>query len=208
MPPRLRPIACPNLLLVEGEEEERFWNALLRVRERSDIQVQAVGGKYSLTTNLPALPRVRGFTQVRRIGVAQDADDDPNAAYDRICSALNLAGLAIPRRSWEVASGSPEVVALVLPDGGRTGDLESLVWESVAGEPAVPCVEAFFTCLAGAGVSLPRQMSKARVHAYLATLEPPDRRLGDAAAGSLLLLHSPVFDRLLSFFPQSMAAAG
>jgi hypothetical protein len=39
MPPRLRPIERPNLLLVEGEEEERFWSALLRVRARSDIQV-------------------------------------------------------------------------------------------------------------------------------------------------------------------------
>ena len=207
MAPRLRPIAQPNLLLVEGEEEERFWNALLRVRGRGDIQVQSVGGKYSLTTNLPAVPNVRGFAEVRRIGVAQDADDDPSAAFDRICSALTLAGITVPRRSWEVAPGNPESIALVLPDGEHPGDLESLVWESVASERTVPCVEAVEDCLVGVGAPLPRQMSKARVHAYLATLEPPDRRLGDAAADSLLLLHSPMFDRILNFFPPSSATA-
>ncbi|MFN8515565.1 MAG: DUF3226 domain-containing protein [Thermomicrobiales bacterium] len=201
MPPRLRPIERPNLLMVEGEEEERFWNALLRVRARNDIQVQAVGGKYSLTTNLPSATRARGFAQVRRLGVAQDADDDAGAAFDRICGALVIAGLSVPRRSWAIAAGSPEVVALVLPDGHNPGDLESLVWESVAGEAAVSCVESFMTCLVEANIPLPRQQSKARVHAYLATLDPPDRRLGDAAADSLLLLNSPVFDRILEFFP-------
>jgi hypothetical protein len=201
MPPRLRPIERPNLLLVEGEEEERFWSALLRVRARSDIQVQAVGGKFSLTTNLPTLARIRGFAQVRRLCVAQDADDDAGAAFDRICSALGMAGLVVPRRSWAVAEGQPDIVALVLPDGINPGDLESLVWESVAGEPVVSCIEPFMTCLANAGIPVPRQQSKARVHAYLATLDPPDRRLGDAAADSLLLLGSPVFDRILDFFP-------
>jgi hypothetical protein len=206
MPPRLKPIIQPHLFLVEGTEEERFWEALLRVRGRDDIHVQAVGGKYSLTDTLPTITGVRGFAQVRWLGVSQDADDDPTSAFDRICTALRLAGLAVPRRPWELTSGTPAIVAFVLPDGTSHGDLEALVWDSVAGELATPCVESYFSCLALAGLPLPRQIHKARVHAYLASLDPPDRRLGDGAADGLLLLQSPAFDRLLNLFPPVTAS--
>lgn len=193
-------IGSPYLLLVEGIEEVRFWAALLKVHSRNDIQTLAAAGKTRLATELSTIVQTPGFDDVRWLGVAQDADDNSGAAFDRIRSALRAASLSVPNRPWEQIGSSPEVVAFVLPDGQNTGDVETLVWQAVQGEPAVPCVNAYFECLRTVGM-LPRQLSKARIHAYLASLNRPDQRLGEAAEAGVLPLNSPVFGRFLGLLP-------
>jgi hypothetical protein len=163
---------------------------------------KAVGGKPVLAANLAAIPLTPGFTQVRWLGVAQDADEDADAAFVRIRDALRRVGLPEPSRVWETTSTTPVVVAFVLPDGAAPGDLETLVWRAVAGEPATPCVDAYMDCLShAAGAAVPRQEWKARVHAYLASLSRPDLRLGEAAENTLLPLGSPMFDPLVNLIP-------
>ncbi len=46
-------ITLPHILLVEGEEEVRFWETLLKVHGRVDIQVAAQAGKNQLAERLP-----------------------------------------------------------------------------------------------------------------------------------------------------------
>jgi hypothetical protein len=62
---------------------------------------------------------------------------------------------------------------MILPGDGREGMLEDLCLESVADDPAIPCLEEHFRCLeeqleAGA---FPGNPSKARVRAFLASME-------------------------------------
>jgi hypothetical protein len=201
VPPVLTRIERPHLLLVEGEEETRFWNALLRTRARSDVQVHAVGGKFGLNPGFGAVVRTSGFADVTWLGIAQDADDDPGATFDRVCNVVTREGLPRPTASWVCVGSSPAVVALVLPDGVLEGDLEALVWQSVESEPSAACVLDYFACLQACGRPLPRQIHKARIHAHLAALERPDCRLGEAAEIGLLPLNSPAFDRLVALIP-------
>ena len=195
-------ITASSLLLVEGEEEARFWDALLAARGRSGIKTLALPGKYGLAGNLAAVMLTPGFDRIRWLGIAQGADDDPRAAFDRIRDALTRANLPVPPQAWVPTSTVPAVVAFVLPDGANPGDLETLVWQSVAGSPAAACVDAYLACLAlPGGPGAPRQEWKARVHAYLASRPRPDLRLGEAAQRSELPLDSAAFDRFVSLIP-------
>ena len=63
--------------------------------------------------------------------------------------------------------------------------LEDVCLESVKTSPVMQCVEQFMHCVRGERADWPKQNmeAKARVHAYLASLDPPDLRPGEAAAG-------------------------
>ncbi|GAG22263.1 unnamed protein product, partial [marine sediment metagenome] len=162
------------------------------------VQVIAAGGKHSLQNNLAAIVKDRGFDKVRWLGIVQDADTDAQSALQRIQSALTAVGLPFPSAAWVPTKTEPAVVAIVLPDGSSVGDLEELLLRAVErDEPScMKCIDAYFDCLEVNGVQQPRQLSKAKAHAYLSSLEHPDRQLGVAAQAGLLPLGSSTFDGL------------
>ena len=59
--------------------------------------------------------------------------------------------------------------------------IETLCLQSVAADPAMPCVEAFFRCLEDSGHPLPSNLEKARTHAFLATRPKSDLPMWTAA---------------------------
>lgn len=193
-----------HLLLVEGVGEQRFWQALLSARGRTRIQVLAYGGKYNLRNALPAFVRAPQFGSITWLGIAQDADDNPDASLRRVQDALAAVSLPAPGRAWEATTSNPTVMALVMPDGVSPGDLESVIWAALEEQPAASCVDAYLRCLEAAGIALQRR-TKTRVHAYLASTERPDRRLAEAAEANILPLSHSVFDRLLQVLPEDSA---
>ncbi|MGH2409073.1 MAG: DUF3226 domain-containing protein [Chloroflexota bacterium] len=194
-------LTSAKLLLVEGADEANFIRALLHLADRDDVQVLGYGGKNSLNVQFSAIMRTPGFDQIDWLGIAQDADHDAATAFQRVRDVLTRNGLAAPARSWRIQPGNPATVVLIWPDGTRQGDLEELVWDAVmqTTPDIATCVTAYFQCL---GIVPPQSPSaKARVHAYLASLAPPDHRLGTAAQARLLPLSSAVFDRFRSLLP-------
>ncbi|SRR6266536_3046196 len=70
---------------------------------------------------------------------------------------------------------------MIFPDGENLGMLEDLCLASLQADQLLECVDNYFGCVQATKESLPRQISKARIHAWLAAQEPPDMRLGIAA---------------------------
>lgn len=201
MPERRRPIEAPCVLLVEGEDEKRFFCGFVdRTVPGKQVQVIAAGGKYSFQNDLEAIVKDAGFDEVRWLGIVQDADTDAQSALQRIQSALTGVELPVPSAAWVPTPTNtvPVVVAIVLPDGSSPGDLEDLLLRAVErDEPSrMKCIDAYFDCLQMNGVQQPRQVSKAKTHAYLSSLERPDLQLGVAAQAGLLPLGSSTFDAL------------
>jgi Protein of unknown function (DUF3226) len=128
----------------------------------------------------------------------QDADNNPQAAFDRIKSALMRSSLPVPRNPWEVSNTNPAVVGLVLPDETSRGELETFIWRGLQEHRVVPCVEAYLECLR-ANDAMPEKIDKARVYAFLASLERPDIRL--AHAGLAHQMTGPAMRRLLDLIP-------
>ena len=76
--------------------------------------------------------------------------------------------------------------------------LESVCLESVKSDPVMECVELFVGCVGNKRLDWPRREieAKAKVHAFLASQDPPDLRLGEAASKGLWNFDDAAFDPL------------
>ena len=174
-------IEQPNLLVVEGKNDQLFFRALIEHLGVRGIQIMPIGGKEKLRRNLKALVKAPGFVQVTFLGVIRDADKDPHAAFQSVCGALQAAGLPAPERPLMPVGEKLRVAVLILPKEDSPGMLEDLCLRAVAEDQAIDCVEQYFECLKQKGLALPKNMSKAKIHAFLASREKAGLRLGEAA---------------------------
>lgn len=190
-----------KLLVGEGKEEVNFFEALLRHRSVSDVQLEQCGGKTRLSNYIATLPKRPGFGNLTAIAITRDADQDPNAAFQSVCTALENAQLVTPQKGGSFGAGTPRVGVFILPDCQNVGMLEDLCLASVTSDLAMPCVDDFIHCVNNRGRQ-PTNMAKARVHAWLASHVVPDLRLGEAARAGYWDWDSPAFDFLKRFLHQ------
>ncbi|MEA3345448.1 MAG: DUF3226 domain-containing protein [Chloroflexota bacterium] len=198
-PRPLKSIAEPKVLIVEGEDDRRLFSELIAHLHLSEIEVRAIGGKTKFRSNVKALTITSGFDKVSSVGVIRDADEDPTAAFQSVCDALQDTGLPRPEEPLQPVGDSPQVLVMLLPDGETPGMLEDLCLQSVKEDPATRCVDEYFECLQDQLNVLPRNLSKARLHAFLASRERPDLRLGEAAQRGYWLWDHPVFEQSKRF---------
>ena len=190
-------IEHPGVLVVEGKDEEGFFRAMLKHMHVQDVQVLGIGGKTKLTPSLKALVLTPTFSRVARLGVIRDADEDPAAAFQSVCYSLQAAGLAVPALVGQPCRGTPAVAVLILPHDG-TGALEDICLNSVASDPAIPCVTAFFDCVCPL-LGAPRHIGKAKVQAFLSSRREEGRRLGEAAEAGYWPWDATCFDVVKQF---------
>ena len=187
-----------RLVAVEGREEVLFFNALVRDLGLGGIEVWNYDGTSQLRGWLGALVRTPGFRKLDSLLLTRDADENPDGAVQSLCDAAVHAGLEPRRDLGQMGTGQPRVCLYVMPGNRRPGTLEHLCLNSVAEEPVMTCVNAFFDCVGTAGQA-PRatRLEKAKVYAYLAALPEPGRRLGEAAVAGTWPFDSPVFEGLI-----------
>ncbi|MBM4048078.1 MAG: hypothetical protein FJ279_23500 [Planctomycetes bacterium] len=201
--PAPRHITATKLLVVEGRDAEAFFNALLRHLGLAGVQVQSFGGKDELPGFLKALRTPPSFVeQVASLGLVRDAETDPAAAFQSVCSALRNAGLPAPQQPLMRTGERPQISVFILPNATTTGKLETICLQAVASHPAMPCVEEYFRCVRRQTGRLPADMVKAQVHAFLASCPKPDLLLGQAAHAGYLPWDSPAFDHIKGFLCQ------
>ncbi|MEM4214544.1 MAG: DUF3226 domain-containing protein [Candidatus Methanomethylicaceae archaeon] len=192
-------IEYPKLLVVEGKEEERFFNAFIDHLGLKNIQIFPIGGKDNLGSNLRALVISPDFSKVILLGIIRDANSDPKAAFQSVCSALKAAELPIPEKPWTLAGDRLKVGVIILPNASSSGALEDLCLDAVQGDPAMACVEEYFRCLEQKKLSLPRHISKAKVQVFLASRDRAGLRLGEAAKAGYLPWDAEAFKQIKYF---------
>jgi hypothetical protein len=196
-------ITHSKLLLGEGEEESRFFGALLKHIDLTGIQVAQTGGKgermHRFLKTLPSLP---GFSLLSSLGVARDADHDTAAAFQSVCDGLRSADLDAPSGPGIWTSGPLRIGVFILPDCTSEGMLETLCLKSVANDQAMRCVEGYFECVQREADRMPGNMWKARTHAWLSSQVIPDKRLGEAAEAGYWPFDAPAFIELRGFLQQ------
>ena len=199
-PPEIPAITWGRQLLVEGQEEVHFFGAFLRYLEIDDvIQVRNYEGKDSLRRYLRAFTGLVDFPQVQSIGIVRDADDSARSAMQSVQGSLQNAGLAVPNQFITPADGPPRVSIFIMPDNSSNGALEHLCLAALADDPAMPCVEEFLSCVNDRVSSPPQDQSKARIHAFLASREAPELRLGEAAQRGYIPWNHSAFAQLAQF---------
>lgn len=203
----------PRVLLVEGNDDRNFFQRLIERRQNLNVQVIEYRGSAQLgnflANTLVNDPMFSGLVEV--VGVVRDADGDYQSAFDSVQGSLSRACLPVPDAPMTIATGSLDgadirVAVYVMPDNASPGDLESLCLEAIRDAPAVPCVDKYFECLKSVG-DVPRQESKARLRAFLASnAGNPTLRTGDAIAAGVIPWNSPAFDGVHKFLDMLDAA--
>ncbi|NSW55236.1 MAG: hypothetical protein HPY44_04440 [Armatimonadetes bacterium] len=211
-----------RILIVEGTHEQAFIEALLKVRQDdtdSPIDVLPLGGKTKLALTLEGLGEDPSFLDLykaqdsppARLGILRDADNDPEAAFQSVCQALQNARFPYPGKPGEFVEGEfvltetmllpVRVGVYIMPGAGKQGALEDLCWQAVKTTPQAACAEQFLDCLRERGVfATPEHtLCKARAHAYIAAQADPEVHVGTAAKRGYWDLGSNAFDGLLDF---------
>ena len=196
------------LLLVEGTDEVRFFYALLKSLGIGHIQIASVDGKDHFAPVLKnVLMTSRNYQRLRRLVLVRDADDNAQAAFQSLRSALTGAGLSVPSETFlRWAMGHPSVSIAILPDGESRGNLEDLCLRSLEGSAeylsVLSCVDQYLDCRGESPDADSGAHSKARLHAYLAVGNRPGRRLGEAADAGAWDWNSPALQLLADFLRQ------
>jgi len=190
------------VVLVEGQEEERFFTALTKHLGIETIQFLPTQGKNNLSKTLKVVKLSPGFQEVSTIGIVQDADSDPAAAFRSVSGALRANHLPVPERPGVVTGLSPKVSVLIMPTDGSPGMLEDLCLSSVHADAAMECVSNYFDCLRTKGFAEPAHFSKARVAVFLSSRERPGLRLGEAAESGFWPLGSDAFKETAKFLTE------
>lgn len=192
-------ITKKKILAVEGPVDGCFFNALFRnMKLRNCTQIIQMYGKDKLVDRIGLITKTSGFPNVTDFGIAIDADSNYAGRFQSLCHALRQSSLPVPTATLAKALGRPNVTIYTLPRTNTNGMLEDLLLSSVRNDPAIPCVDAYFQCLNGRGV-IPRHMSKARAHAFLASRKEPDLNCGNATNAKYWILSDAVFDEVKGF---------
>jgi hypothetical protein len=189
----------PKLLIGEGKDEVLIFSALLNYLGIDDVNVEDYGGKDKLPAYLEVLRLRPGFGDLQSLGVTRDADSNPLGAFASISNHLRQREFVTPAAPGIMEAGIPRVGIIILPGGQQPGMLENLVLEALRPDRMTNCIDQYFQCVAAVRGRELIQMSKARVHAWLAAQDPPDMRLGIAAQKGLIPWNSPSFDQLRNF---------
>lgn len=195
-------ITKSKILIVEGVDEANFFKAYLEKHlSISDIQILPIGGKILLPDYLDVLIIDPNFiSKVYVLAIIRDADNNATSAFQSVCGALKKAKLPIPNAPLQAVGKNPIVNVMIIPPCSSSGKLEDLCLQSISSDPALPCLDSYFSCLLTLpNYSMSKNMSKAKVHAFLSSRIEPDKRLGEAALASYWPFDNVVFDPLKSF---------
>ena len=197
---RIVRINAPKLLLVEGQDDRRFFSAFIRWLSISNMQVEVYGGTANFGNFLALLVANPQFDNVTSLGIVRDADSSRQSAFDSVAGSLRRANLPVPCGATRPAvAGGISVSVMIIPPGSETGKLENLCLGALGDDdPVLDCADQYLDCVTDAGIRLPDR-TKSRLHAYLAAGNEPGRRLGEAADAGIWNWTSPAFAEVADF---------
>ena len=201
MPAYVKAVEQERLLLVEGMDEINLLGELMNKEGILNVQLLDVGGVNQFPRRLPvylADARTKGIN-LECIGVLRDADLNAAAAFQSVCDILNNNNLPIPCAPKELSSGTLQTTVFIAPDNNNSGAIEGICWNSVESEPAGLCVDEYVDCLTGSNSLRSTNISKSKIHAFLAAQEDPATTVGVGAKIGYWPLEHPAFDELKSF---------
>lgn len=196
-----KPITESKILIVEGKDEERFFNAYLTFLSITGIQVLPIGGKYRLPGALKALSIDSNFmSKVTVLAIIRDADINATSTFQSVCHALFRANLPVPSSVLQPTGSNPMVIVMIIPPSSTSGELEDICLQVVSSDPAMACVDSYVSCLQSLpSFSIPEKLSKTRVQVFLSSRDEPGKRLGEAAEAGYWPFDSAAFNPLKDF---------
>ena len=176
-------IEASTQLLVEGNDQVNFFEALVNHMGINGVQIQNFGGVNDFANFLETLASTPEFRDgVGSLGIIRDAERrSAQPAFQSVQDSLRRSGLPVPQQMLQRFGTSPAVSVFILPDNESDGMLETLLCRTLANTPLDNCIDDFFECATtSTGTSL-RRPDKSRAFAYIATKPNPNVSVGVAA---------------------------
>lgn len=178
----------PKQLLVEGKDQQNFFEAFVQHLSLPHIQIQDFKGVTQFRDILLGIVSSTEFDSITSLGIVRDAEQSARSAFQSVRdSIINInnnvenVNLPVPTKTGERKSGNPDVCVLILPDENSPGMLETLLCRTFEGSEVDRCIDDFFACAeASSNVSI-NNLDKARAFAFLTTTPDPRHSVGVAA---------------------------
>ena len=191
-----------KLLLVEGKDEENFFEVLLNKHNIQDIQVISSGGKDQFRKIFPQIKLMPNFDNLISLAVIQDADINARNRFQSICNTLRSNNLKAPKQLEKFTDSIPRTGVFIISDTEGKGSLEDLCLSTVENSQKIiqECIDPFMSCMEKKSkYGKPNNISKAQLRAFLSFMQEDTPSLGVAAQKNYWNLHSNKLDSLVSF---------
>lgn len=194
-------IELHKVILVDGQDEVYFFDALLRFLKIFDVEVREAGGGRQFIDNFSAFCTLRGFEDVKSLGVTRDAEDNADGAFENIKHALRQNHMKVPGETNQFTEGKPRIGIFIMPGDSDKGMLENLCLKTVKEHPAMNCVNAFISCASSLEDPL-TNIPKASAQAFLAAMPKIVNSVGLGAQRNYWSFASNELTSLKSFLKQ------
>lgn len=193
-----------KLLIAEGKDEENVFSKLIEHIGLQGIQVIGRGTKTQTRSLLRTLKADPAFSKVESLGITRDANANYDAAFRSVCHALREEGLPVPTQVRTPTGGTPapRVTVMILPWDEHNGVLEDVCLASKADDPAMACVNEYLACVSRQVSPGPKNLSKAKAHAFMASRREPCVRVGEGALKRYWDFQHSAFDEIKDFLRQ------
>ncbi len=195
-----------KVLVVEGYSDRHFCAEFLAHLGRDNqVFIEILDGGGNLEKALTALLNRRLLAEKTHIGVLVDADENGHGTADRVARLFaDLAGRVVVEGQWAEGAPDAKVGFFVAPSPGEVGEIEDLVWRTIADDPQkreeTRCVETFLACMNAGQTAETRRVAKRKLGSWLAVKHEDDPRLGPAARDRKFDFDAPALARLKAFF--------
>ena len=175
------PIHKPYLIIVEGKDDQFFFEAMCRHLGFDSVQVREVRGKPSYQKKIETITRLKGYEDLIGLGLVRDSDSNPEDSLRSMQAALENIDLPVPTAQLDIERGSKNTIIFTVPNASESGEIEDLILKSLVDDTALNCVGVYFSCLAVNTDVFPKKESKAKIQAFLASREETGFSLGVAS---------------------------
>ncbi len=195
---------CDHVLVVEGYGDLLFYAEVLEHLQVDGVFIKHFNGAADLLAQLEAFLSSGLLIQKKSIAVILDADNDAAARIQSLSALLKrITHRTLRHGVW--SQGQPNLGFYIVPDGRNRGEIESLVWQSWASDPANEsqknCIEAYLQCMSDAGCDS-KSSDKGKISSLLAVHYDDDPRLGPGARAKVFDFDRPELKPLCDFLTQ------
>ena len=191
-----------KLLLVEGKDEENYFEILLNKHNMKDIQIISSGGKDQFRKKIPLIKITPGFDDLVSLAIIQDADTHAQNRFQSICDTLKSNNLKAPKQIEEFTDNILKIGVFIISSTEGKGSLEDLCLSTIENSQTIikECIDPFMNCMeAKTKYGKPKNISKARLRAFLSAMKEDTPSLGVSAKKNYWNLDSNKLHPLLSF---------
>ncbi|PZC51947.1 MULTISPECIES: DUF3226 domain-containing protein [unclassified Mesotoga] len=189
----------PRLILVEGAEEYFLLIELFKRLGYEDIEVGNYEGNNNLGNFMNSMVKLTNYKKnVKVIGILRDCENNRQAGFQSIQSALEKVGLPVPNEEDSFAPNTNvAVIVRLIPISVDEGCLEDIFIQSLSEDEALKPANDYVDKLIEMKLKL--RHKKALVHAYLASKPEPYKLIGTAAKCNYWDFEHIAFKQLIDF---------